>query len=426
MDSIEDLLAPFLGRAETDRIELKREPIRTVSLVERIQGAINAPTPECLFLLGVEEVEGRVELLGIVGLDYPLEVKGRGRFSSFDDYRRHLMSSLSSNTIPWQSGLVEIDEVFSADGEKRAIAIRVNGGALVQNNAKGHFPVREGTSLRFMQLEEILSRKGADEGPDVSWEPFRSDYFATVPRDQKTGRMIGFFCAATPVGGGISLDSPWDDERLVHKRHSLEVQLGTAPLQIETLEGADYDGPFKFVPIQNGAMGRWDRRFGAYDDRNRIVEDVCAVYVRDNGAITVVARTTELSPAPFLNVRWVLADVANTLSIIDRVRAAAGRTDQRYALLIELRYDDQVSDEAVPVSAGEWRFCDLSDEQGRTGRLVSSDPKSYGPFMVGMPEEFPAVLSEIFEGLETSAGRRPVQDISFRETVPTISGRDRC
>ena len=222
---------------------------------------------------------------------------------------------------------------------------------------------------------------------------------------------------AAPVGGSVLLKRPWEDESLVHKAHSLQAALGSDLLTIQAMEGAEYSGPFTFLPIQNGAVGRWERRFQSYD-RNRWVEDVSAVRLRTDGTVSLATKTSELSPAPLLNIRWILTDVANTLSIVERVRQRVGKPEQEYALYLELRYDDHLGQEVIPVSAGEWRFCDLADEQGHQGRMMTSEPKNYGPYTVGSAGTFPALMLQIYQELETSAGRRPKSDISFEGTVP--------
>jgi hypothetical protein len=255
--------------------------------------------------------------------------------------------------------------------------------------------------------------------PTSDFDELRNYYFSTVPRDQSTGRIIGLWCGAIPVDFAIDLARPWEDERLVHRLPTFPLGLGASTIQIEVLGGSTSEGAFTFKPIHNGASGQWDRRFRSLNrERPRPVENVASVYVRTNGRIAIVVRTTELAPQPMLNIRWIMAEVANTLLVINRVRQAAQNPLARYALFVELRYDDQESSSIIkPVQSGEWWLCNLSDETGRVGKLVSSDPRAYGPFLVGPSASFAKVLSDIFVEIETSVARRPEPDINFELTL---------
>lgn len=422
MSTIENLLAPFVGKAETDVIEIKREPPHTSSLVEKIQGAINADIPGCLFLIGVDEIDGKIDLRGIVGVQYPLAPKGlNGTFETFDKYRLHLLNTLQSNTHPWQAGLVDIFEVHSADGAKAAIAIRVGGGILVQSK-RGHCPIREGTSVRPMTLDEIAAKLAGPALPEpasLTWESARADYFATLPRDQKTGRIIGFFCTAAPVGASLDLAAPWEDENesLVHKAHVYSARLGVDKLTLEAMEGADYSGPLQRRPMQDGVYARWYRTIPPSPGDNSVAaEDVSMVCLRRDGSITLSTRSTYLAPTPHLNIRWVLADAVNTLSLIERARLHSAQKDAPYAFGIELRYDEQLADDVRPVTMGEWRFCDLADEQGRTGKMLPSKPLQLGPYEVCGHDQLPLLMRRVYEDLEIAAGRQPVGNLSFEGT----------
>lgn len=143
------------------------------------------------------------------------------------------------------------------------------------------------------------------------------------------------------------------------------------------------------------------------------MEDVVGVYLYEDGRIAFVVRTDNLYPAPSLNVRWVMADVANALQTLHRVRQFTEKPTASYALLVELRYDDQGAESIEPVRLGEWRLCQIDDETGLTGPMVSSDPISIGPVAVGGSETFPDVLKSVYTGIVTSANRRPDPDLIF-------------
>jgi hypothetical protein len=253
------------------------------------------------------------------------------------------------------------------------------------------------------------------------FDVFQKEYASTLPREPVRSRIIGFWAGLIPVGGGLRVEKPWEKEALVHRFRQLPVALGNTRLQFETIDGPTSDGSFELRPVQRGVSGTNRRRFESHY-RGQYAEDVVSVRVLETGRIGLAARTTELAPQPLLNVRWIMADAANILAVLDRVRRAANRPVMPYAMVIELRYDEQISPtEVAPVVSGEWRLCDISDETGRVGPIVSSEPKRYGPISVGSIETFPNVLYTIYTDIVTGAGRVPKSDLRFEPRLGDVT-----
>ncbi len=141
--------------------------------------------------------------------------------------------------------------------------------------------------------------------------------------------------------------------------------------------------------------------------------DAVSIYLGTDGQIVLAVRTNNLEPAPHLNRRWIMVDVANSLFIMDGVRAAAQKPTTQYSLFLELRYDDHAEQNFEPVRAGQWRLCTLEDDAGQMGTLVPSTPIQIGPFAVGTAATFPEVLMAVYVDLVTSAHRTPERDLSF-------------
>lgn len=270
-------------------------------------------------------------------------------------------------------------------------------------------------------LREILNAPRPSESTwtevEFDFAPLRSLYEKTSLRTKTTGRIIGFWVGLLPVSRMIHLDSPWDHKELVDRLTKYRFKLGNDEVKFETMESAlshDFSRwPENFQPMQDGARYIRQYRYERDMSGKQCCEDTVAIYLYEDGRVALAVRTDNLDPAPNLNVRWIIADVANSLRILDRVRRAANDPFAPYALLVELRYDDQSPQSFQPVPSGEWRLCPIDDEQGHTGPLVSSDPIVIGPIAVAGREHFPEVLKTVYTKLVTSAGRRPRPDLVF-------------
>jgi hypothetical protein len=237
--------------------------------------------------------------------------------------------------------------------------------------------------------------------------------YAKTPVGSPTvGRIIGFWCGLIPLDQTIRLEAPWDHIELVDRAKSYKFKRGSGLQKFETIDELFSNGTVHFVPVKGGARyvckHRYPLRAGT-----RWCDDVVAVYLHSDGRIALSVRTNNLEPGPHLNRRWLMADIANSLQIMDRVRIAAQKPTAPYAVLVEIRYDDQAGDVIEPVAAGEWRLCTLEDETGQIGTPVPSDPIVVGPLLIGMPATFPEILRTIYTEIVTSAGRKPEPDLVF-------------
>ncbi len=211
----------------------------------------------------------------------------------------------------------------------------------------------------------------------AAFDPLRSLYVSTPLSDKRMGRILGFWCGLVPVSQTIRIDAPWDNMELVSRKKSFAFKRGNASQKFETIDSGFTQGSVGFQPIQQGA--RYICQHSYSQGRDHPCSDTIAVYVYNDGRIALVVRTNNFIPSPHLNRRWIMADIANSLEIMDRVRIAAQKPTAHYALFVELRYDDQANDLFHSVSAGEWHLCTLEDETGQIGTLVPSTPIRGGP-----------------------------------------------
>ncbi len=332
-----------------------------------------------------------------------------------------------ASTGPGSGHIVTVfNEAFGSWEGDRPFDMRHRRKPVLYSLSENHSSEKRSKALDSLvrELADVFvvllnSSKTETHLPDAqAFDPLRQFYFDTLPYEQKTGRIIGIFCAAIPLSDVVTIDEPWVDESLVQRVHSFVARMGDSELVLQTFQGAISEGRFTHQPIQSGAMGRYDRRFQSFSrERDRFVEVVSAVFVNQNGPVVSVARTTELAPIPMLNIRWILAEVANILSVVNKVRIAANTPTAQYALHVELRYDDQQTiGETLPVVGGEWRLCPSDDEMGRSGKFVTSEPKIFGPFLVDSSTQFSKLMSKLFVQIESSVGRVPSKLISFEDT----------
>jgi hypothetical protein len=165
-------------------------------------------------------------------------------------------------------------------------------------------------------------------------------------------------------------------------------------------------------PIQGGATQIWHKRFPVDGSHRRYANDLAKLVIRTDGKISLAVKTTHIDP-PQLNMRWVLAEIASVLRVIECIRSDQHKP-VRYALAVELRYDDHTSLGVQPVVTGEWKLTRLEDESGHWGGLVDSDPKFLGPFEIGTRDDANAFLGERLLDLFDLCGLEcPCPDIAF-------------
>jgi hypothetical protein len=266
-------------------------------------------------------------------------------------------------------------------------------------------------------LREVLSVSPQlrREVSAADFDHLRTLYRRTLLEGRATGRIIGFWCGLIPVGAEVHLDDPWNYPQLVQRAAHLRAFLGNAPFQFETMDAElrrGGDGG-DFQPTQGGAKYLRQYHYARDHSGCSYCDDSVAVYIRENGEVALAVRTNNIAPGPHLNLRWIMADVANSLAIVHRLRSLSRKPTTAYSLLVELRYDDQTTGNLQPVKSGEWRLCRIDDEQGQIGVVVPSEPITIGPVAIGAPVGFSDDLRAIYTRIITSAGRRPEPDLRF-------------
>ena len=224
-------------------------------------------------------------------------------------------------------------------------------------------------------------------------------------------RIIGFWCAALPLEDTIDLGRVSAVPHVLASRRPLRAKFSPqeATMNFETMDYSSGNHP-KVKPMVGGLRSRTENNY--VETSGDFVEAALSdQVVLTNGSVFIGVRTSEKNP--HMNIRCIIAEVANVLRTVELVRKQANAESQAYGLAVELRYDDQSDDALSPVASGEWRLCYPNDESGSVGPMVNSKPILIGPKAIKSSKNFPTVLSEIFADLYEAAGRTAPVDVEF-------------
>ncbi len=171
-------------------------------------------------------------------------------------------------------------------------------------------------------------------------------------------------------------------------------------------------------PILRGGQATWAVLYdGGFREPQRQDEDLCRVEVLESGVVSLVVKTTRVRDderPEGLSLRWILADLANALRIVERARRRAGSPDAEYALEIELRYDAHRPGEPPSAVASQYRF-GLLDDEIRHPKLLGPGPLRLPRYLVSGLETFPTVLKWVVDDLHNAVHRPHQEDLSFEQ-----------
>lgn len=279
---------------------------------------------------------------------------------------------------------------------------------------------RAALTKRLIKAIRVILDSGlpsVDTLPDSEdFGPMRQRYFDLRPMHEVGNRIIGFWVGIIPLHNSVSISRPYEIPELFERGSGVQGRFenSTNPLFLNTMDLIK-DGQsvsHRITPIQGGAERQWHRICDGAPTKNIRGEDVCLVRVARNGQIMLAAKTNYHNPAPSLYISWIMAEVANGLQIVERLREAAGKPRLKFGMMVELRYDDHL-DTVNPVGSGEWRFGFLEDEWPHARKIMKSEPLTFGPIEVKSVDSFPDVMSLVMEEIYTAANKPPLDDFVF-------------
>jgi hypothetical protein len=117
-------------------------------------------------------------------------------------------------------------------------------------------------------------------------------------------------------------------------------------------------------------------------------------------------KSDHLDEGPMMFAKWIVADVANVLKNLHQLRdQVEGAKDAIYAIMVEVRYDENDGASWVPAS---WKWGLLADEWPHASRTVTDNPIKFGPMRIGQKSQFGNDLDNLLAEIHMAAGARPV------------------
>lgn len=311
----------------------------------------------------------------------------------------------------------EKDRPFDLRHKRKPFTYYLSSEATKEERAKVLLQLKE----NFIEgIRSILTTLGSPQSSVTlpnsdDFSTARARYAALLFPDRKNMRSIGFWCALRPLEYPANIGRAEEYPELLIDRRPLNADLDGqgASLSFETIDQVTERTNASVRPVKGGVVKTWHKRFPTYKDRSKYVDDVVEMMLGHDGTICFSVKTTELSPAPQLNMRWIIAEAANALRALERMRSHMAQPKLLYAMLIELRFDDSVGNSVMPIAGHIWKLCDISDEQMHVCSDLTSDPKEIGPILVQGKDSFPEVLTMALKELYSLAERRIPLKLSF-------------
>ena len=283
---------------------------------------------------------------------------------------------------------------------------------------------RVGEESKPMSMREIqdltLNRARGQMRVEALFEDARSRYGLLVPGQVEQERLLGFHIVAVPRADPLVVDRPYLQKELFERQITFAgTRLGDQELPMATIETHASRMRFQGIrPILRGGQATWAVLYdGGFREPQRQDEDLCRVEVFESGVVSLMVKTTcvrDDERPQGLSLRWILADLANALRIVERARRRAGSPDAEYALEIELRYDTHRPGEQPVTVATQYGF-GLLDDEIRHPKLLGPDPLRLPRYLVSGLVTFPTVLKWVVDDLHNAVHRPHQEDLSFEQ-----------
>jgi hypothetical protein len=301
------------------------------------------------------------------------------------------------------------DRPFDMQHKRKPTIYRLSVGASTEEKKAAHTKLRDDLLYQLKTLDKLAANERRSNAPMPKVEAFsfaHADFMQLRPPSRQHGPMIGYWIGAIPISGEVKLGRTWERSDLWVGRGPLR----TSIMPFDTVDRAQASEIPAPAPIKGGASQTWTKRFQGYTRREQYYEDIVQLIVRSDSFVSLCFMTDHLQPEPFINIRWLMADLANTLRTIEAVRRTGDNED--FALMCELRFDEFLGLEHRP-SSRQWRLTSIDDEQGRIGVLLPSAKLTLGPWRVQSSESWPNFLYERFVDLYEATDVSPANSSRF-------------
>jgi len=281
---------------------------------------------------------------------------------------------------------------------------------------------RVGEESKRMSMREIqdltVDRARGQARIETMFEDAHGRYAGLVPEGSEFKRLLGFHIIAVPRSDPLVIDRPYLTEKFFERRSAFNgMRLGHKQWAIGTIDANVAGRRSGIRPILRGGQATWIASYsgGPNFQKTQYHEDLIRVEVFENGAVSLVVRTTNIGDdhtMAGLSVKWVIAELANALRIVDLARRSASSADAEYALEIELRYDIQRLGQPLEPVSEQFRF-GLLDEENYFSKLIGPGPVSLPRYAIARTETFPNILRTVMDDLYNNVHKPHLADLEF-------------
>jgi hypothetical protein len=274
----------------------------------------------------------------------------------------------------------------------------------------------ESKPMRMREIQDLtLNIARGQERIEREFNNSRERYFRFKPQRTPKHQLLGFNITLICLFGPLSLDRLYLQDALFERKYTIGGQfqiLNGPPFSINTIDAHPNRFHDLVQPILRGGRKTWWATHPSYplgqapkDDESFITLDIF-----ESGTVQLSVKTT-YNNQPRICIRWILADLANSLRIAERVRTIGGMPDAEYAMEIELGYDAALGDKELKFSEQRYALTllpyDVIPMSGDAGHILLPT------YPVRGCDEFQRILKKVMDDLYNYVGTRHIDDFEF-------------
>ena len=262
--------------------------------------------------------------------------------------------------------------------------------------------MREIQDLTIERLH-VQSRTEADLGR------VRDRFRLLVPKSVRSRRLVGYCIGAVPWSDPLSIDRPYLEHGLFDRRSTYKgIRVRDDQNPIATIDSRDgHLEASEIRPLLRGGQATTVSRFcPSFRHTDEWHEDLSRVEVFEIGTVGVFGKTTFLGDEnrPHgLSLTWIVADLANTLRILEKARLAGGNAEAEYALEMSLHVEEVTEASKTRDIFSEFRLGLLTDGEHHS-KLLGPDPLILPRYRVGRIDEFPETIRLAINDIYNAVG----------------------
>lgn len=270
----------------------------------------------------------------------------------------------------------------------------------------------ESKPMRMREIQDLtLETYRGHERLNREFEISKKRYLQLKPERSPRLSMVGFRITVVPLTP-LTIDRPYLQLNLFNRKLEIKGSYqNRTSLPLETMDAIHSSQTVGIIrPILRGANRRWACLYDS--EKGPPNEDIAIIEVMISGTINVIVKSTFTNPAG-ISIRWILADLANALTVAEQSRRIGGNASTESALELELRYDQYRNIPGVNTSLAIFSFGLLEEEDQRYSKKLGPDPLLLPRYRVGSVNEFPLLIKKIMDDLYNAVGKPHLDDFNI-------------